>query len=56
MNQEPKLPTDFSTWNHESLVQFATEANLKLLDLQELIHYLRQLIANTPENHNGKPS
>ena len=56
MNQEPKLPTDFSTWNHESLVQFATEAFLKLQDQRALIQHLRQLIANTPENHSGKPS
>ena len=49
MTTEPKLPTDFSTWSHESLVQFSTEANLKMLDYRELIRYLRQLIATAPE-------
>ena len=53
--EHPDIPT-FATWTHENLVRFATEAYLKLQDQRALIQHLRQLIVNTPENHNGKPS
>lgn len=55
MTPDPIIP-DFASWQHETLVKFATEAFLKLQDQRDLILHLRQLIANTPENHSGKPS
>lgn len=51
----PTIP-DFASWQHETLVKFATEAFLKMQDQRDLIQHLRQLIANTPETHSGQPS
>ena len=56
MTPEPPIIPDFSTWTRENLERFAAEAFLKLQDQRALIQHLRQLIANTPENHSGKPS
>lgn len=58
MTPEPTPPVvpDFASWDRKNLERFATEAFIKLQDQRSLILHLRQLIANTQENHGGKPS
>jgi hypothetical protein len=56
MNQELPIIPDFASWTRENLDRFAAESFIKLQDQRALIQHLRQLIANTPENHSGKPS